>query len=616
VITFGSSEEKPSRAEQLSLVVNLASRSGSVLTVHATKLGAERLAKAIAATRDDRESTPLVRLAEQRLHADHPLVSLLRRGVAYHHAALPIDVQIEIENAVRSRQIDVVCATTTLSEGVNLPVRTVVIAERGYYDGREKRFVEMIDAPALLNAAGRAGRAGRETEGWVIVADEPYGANPRSALLGLEQDREVHSTLFTPAALSALSEYEALVSQTSGVLLDQVPEVVDGFLGYCWYLAEAAAVLDPTARVDAVLEGLRRTLAWNQLPSELRRRWELLAAKLVETHQGTDPERRRRWSQTGARLSSNLVLETVANAARPGVLGLPLQGAADPLTVLAVFLAGDGLEQLLSLMPERDRRFKRKRYGRTDLINVDLRSLVLDWVAGVDLALLADRHLSAVEGEDADAYRFEQLSSFLAKVCEHHLPWTIGIVMDWIRQDTGVEVCAALPAHLHFGAPTPCAVSLMNGGVRSRRLAVSIGEQAERQGVSIESTRAWLAQLGLATWRTDFSAAPAEVADLLQYVRNPAENIGQRLLDGETVFIACEFSSDTRSADELAIGFLGEADPPRPLVGTNSSGVVVAQLHPSIHHDVGMLIDAGFQLLGQDVDSEGERQLAIHLQPE
>ena len=87
VITFGSSEEKPSRAEQLSPWSSISLRGPDPCSRSMqTKLGAERLAKAIAATRDDRESTPLVRLAEQRLHADHPLVSLLRRGVAYHHA--------------------------------------------------------------------------------------------------------------------------------------------------------------------------------------------------------------------------------------------------------------------------------------------------------------------------------------------------------------------------------------------------------------------------------------------------------------------------------------------------------------------------------------------------
>lgn len=611
VVTYGKTTDKPSRAEQLSLIVNHAAHAGSVLSVHATKVGAERLAQTLAAGRELRPPTALVRLAEQRLGVSHPLVAVLQTGVAYHHAALPVDLQIEIENAVRSREIDVVCATTTLAEGVNLPVRTVLVADRGYFDGRE--FVTLIDDAALMNAAGRAGRAGRETEGWVVVASEPYGPNARSALAGLEESRDVRSRLCQDAALQALDSYEALVADTAGVLLDNVPEEVDAFLGYCWYLAEAAIALDPSSRLDAIISGLHSTLAWQQLPTEIIERWEALAEKLAATFEVTDPERRRRWAQTGTRLSANLVLERVATSARPGAVALPWEQTVDPLSVLAVLLDGDGLAMLLSLLPERDRRFKRRRYGRTELIAVDTRALVLDWVAGVDLALLADRYLSEVRGEDADAFKFEQLSSFLAKVCEHHLPWTIAIVIDWIHQETGVELCPALPAHLHYGASTQAAIALMLGGVRSRRLSVAIGDHAVAEGVPDENVRAWLSQMGLGQWRTDFDAAPAELADLLQFVRNPAADIGQPLLDGSVVRVPCSFNDTVPDGDELTVAYELGADPPRPLVAVGSNGEVGGHLHASLHHDLSMLIDAGFQLLGTPVEEDGSRLLELHM---
>jgi superfamily II DNA/RNA helicase len=612
LITYGKKVDKPSRAEQLSLVVNLAARSGSVLSVHATKAGAERLAQALAAEREARPPTPLVRLAEQRLDPSHPLVAVLRKGVAYHHAALPVDIQIEIENAVRSHEIDVVCATTTLTEGVNLPVRTVVVAERGYYDGKEKRFVSLIDAAALLNAAGRAGRAGRETEGWVIIAHEPYAPSPRSALLSLDKDQDVRSRLNTESALQALDAYESLVVDSAGVLLDQVPDEVDAFLGYCWYLAEASAALDPAGRAETVVSGLRQTLAWQQLDSGVTDRWESLARKLAATYEVVDPQRRRRWAQTGTKLSSNLVLEQVAAAARAAALGLPWERTVDPLSVLGVVYTGEGLTMLLSLLPDRDRRFKRRRYGPTELIDVDMRALVFDWVSGVDLSVLADRYLAEVIGEDADAFKFEQLSSFLAKVCEHHLPWTTAIVVDWIHQDTGVELCPALPAHLHYGAPTPGALALMLGGVRSRRLSVAIGERAAEESIPEENLRAWLAQMGLALWRSELGAAPAELADLLQFVRNPAANIGQALLDGATVQVSCSFT-DGLLTDELSVGYLVDAEAPLPIVVLDQSGQAVGQLHPSVHHDVSMLVDAGFQLFGTPVDVEGGRVLSLRL---
>lgn len=616
VVTYGKTTEKPSRAEQLSLVVNHAARTGSVLTVHATKVGAERLAQALAADRDDRPPTTLVRLAEQRLDPSHPLVGVLRKGIAYHHAALPVDVQIEIENAVRAREIDVVCATTTLTEGVNLPVRTVLIAERGYYDGTAKHFVQLIDDAAVMNAAGRAGRAGRETEGWVIIAREPYAPNERSALLGLDRDQGVDSRLATESALAALDSYEALVAQTAGVVLDEVPGEVDAFLAYCWYLAEVSAALDPAVRAEAVIDGLRRTLAWQQLDSNILDRWEALARKLSATYEATDTSRRRRWALTGTKLSANLVLEQVSAAASAGAEGLPWERTVDPLSVLEVLFAGEGLSMLLSLLPERERRFKHRRYGKIQLIEVDMRALVLDWVAGVDLSELADRYLSEVTGDDADAFRFEQLASFLAKVCEHHLPWTTAIVLDWIHQETGVELCPALPAHLHYGAPSAAGVALMLGGIRSRRLSVAIGERASDEEIPVENLRAWLAQMGLAEWRSEFDAAPTELGDLLQFVRNPAAEIGQPLLDGSTVQVPCSFDEGLLAGQELSIAYLIDEEPPRPLVVVDDEGEAVGQLHSSVHHDVSMLVDAGFQLFGTVIEVDGGRGLSLRLDVE
>lgn len=131
----------------------------------------------------------------------------------------------------------------------------------------------------------------------------------------------------------------------------------------------------------------------------------------------------------------------------------------------------------------------------------------------------------------------------------------------------------------------------MRRGVRSRRLAVAIGARGAAEGVADEQLRAWwLAQLGLGAWRKDFGAAPAKLADLLQFVRNPASSIGRQLLDGETVEVPCSFRDSLPRPEELAIGYLPSADPPRPLVALDDNREVVAQLHSSVHHDVSICL--------------------------
>lgn len=602
VVRAGKSTEKPSRSEQLAPIVRLAARAGSVLTVHATKISAERLAAVLAAGEDERDEVQvLVHLAEQRLGRSHPLISVLRRGIAYHHAALPTDIQAEIEAAVRAGAVHTVCSTTTLTEGINLPVRTVIVCDRGYWDG--ERFNELIDAAGLMNAAGRAGRAGRETEGWVVVTYEYGATNPRQALRELDRQLDIRSTLNSDGALAELGEYEALIHGTAELVLTNVPPAVDSFLAHCWYLADAANVVNPDDRRVKVLEGIQDTLAWQQLPSSIRARWESLGERVAAAYGASDQAQRRRWARSGARLSANAVLDDVARTAGLACDQLTESQWRDPVAVLTAVLADGRLAQLLELAPDRDSRFKRRRYGATELVPVDTGALVLDWVRGVALADLALTHLAEVETAEDDGYRFEQLSTFLTRICEHHLPFTLGTILGWINEGRTLELCPTLPAHVHYGVATPGGLELMTHGVRSRRLAVAVGTQAASDAIAVEALRPWLADLGPAAWRSTFEAGAAEVADLLQYVHDPTAEIAGSLLDGESVAIAVDFGpGEWSSATELPVGRSTTGEEPRPLVVVGAGGRTVATVRAAEYRHLMVLIDAGFQLLASPVE--------------
>ncbi len=616
VVVAGTQKKQPSRAEKLLPIVEHASLSGPVLTVHATKVSAERMAHEVASSRADQEAPPaLVRLAEERLGGDHGLVKVLRRGVAYHHAALPVDIQAEIEDGVRSGAIDVVCATTTLTEGINLPVRTVIVSERGYYDGAE--YHTFIDAAGLMNAAGRAGRAGRETEGWVILNYE-YGApNPRRALADLDRHHDIQSRLNLDEALEELGEYEALIHATAALVLENVPASVDGFLAYCWYLADVADVIDPNDRREKVIEGIRGTLAWHQLPADIRERWEALASVVAASYELAEPTRRRRWARSGAKLSANAVLESVALSLTTDAAPLDELVAADPTRALEVVLGGGRLEQLLGLADPRDYRFKRRRYGAIDLVDVDLRALILDWVRGASLNELVEAHLSEVDSGDDGSFSFEQLSGFLARVCEHHLPFTLGTVLEWVNAERSNPLCPALPAHVHFGVPAPESVELLTHGVRSRRLAVAVGTDASASEISVSDLRSWLTDLGASHWRTAFAAGPSEVGDLLRFVHDPAAPIGSVLLGGDAVDIPVDSDRDRwPGSEELPVVVSADDEPPQPLVVVDSEGDVAAHIRAAEHRHLALLVDVGFQLLATPVTIVENRVTEVRVRAE
>jgi ATP-dependent DNA helicase HFM1/MER3 len=89
------------------------------------------------------------------------------RGVAYHHAGLDTEDRRLVEKAFLAGRIRVLCATTTLAMGVNLPAHLVIIM--GTRAWRGKAGYQDLDQASLLQMIGRAGRPGFDTTGTAVI---------------------------------------------------------------------------------------------------------------------------------------------------------------------------------------------------------------------------------------------------------------------------------------------------------------------------------------------------------------------------------------------------------------------------------------------------------------
>jgi len=122
-----------------------------------------------------------IEFVKERLSAEHPLVEALNHRIAFHHGELPRDVRNEIEFAFQEGWIHILASTTTLSEGVNFPIKTLLLADyclRNYTEQTGWRKKYPLPINDFKNIAGRAGRALHETEGQVVfiqsIAGYPY----------------------------------------------------------------------------------------------------------------------------------------------------------------------------------------------------------------------------------------------------------------------------------------------------------------------------------------------------------------------------------------------------------------------------------------------------------
>ena len=83
---------------------------------------------------------------------------------------MPEAIRRAVENDFRAGLLPVVAATGTLAQGVNLPVKTVLIHTLHQHDeDAEEGADQRVSVLDFWNTAGRAGRAGAETEGHIIV---------------------------------------------------------------------------------------------------------------------------------------------------------------------------------------------------------------------------------------------------------------------------------------------------------------------------------------------------------------------------------------------------------------------------------------------------------------
>lgn len=94
------------------------------------------------------------------------LSRLVRMGIGVHHAGMLPKYRLLVERLAQEGHLKVICGTDTLGVGVNVPIRTVLFTGLSKYDGTQSR---VLSAREFHQIAGRAGRAGFDTEGSVVV---------------------------------------------------------------------------------------------------------------------------------------------------------------------------------------------------------------------------------------------------------------------------------------------------------------------------------------------------------------------------------------------------------------------------------------------------------------
>ena len=167
-------------------------RRAPVYVVHQTQANAAehaRLVQTLKLLDKDEKAAIADRLAGFRFSAGfgRTLGGMLRRGVGVHHAGMLPRYRRLVEQLAQEGLLKVICGTDTLGVGINVPIRTVLFTSLTKFDGSRHRVLRVRE---FLQIAGRAGRAGYDTEGYVVVQAPEHVIDNHRALLKAGDDEK------------------------------------------------------------------------------------------------------------------------------------------------------------------------------------------------------------------------------------------------------------------------------------------------------------------------------------------------------------------------------------------------------------------------------------------
>ncbi|MBV8539593.1 MAG: DUF3516 domain-containing protein [Pseudonocardiales bacterium] len=149
----------------------LATKAAPVYVVHFTQASAAEQAQALTSinvcSRAEKDAiAELVGGFRFTAGFGRTLSRLVRHGIGVHHAGMLPRYRRLVERLAQAGLLKIICGTDTLGVGINVPIRTVLLTALGKYDGTRTR---QLTAREFHQIAGRAGRAGYDTAGDVVV---------------------------------------------------------------------------------------------------------------------------------------------------------------------------------------------------------------------------------------------------------------------------------------------------------------------------------------------------------------------------------------------------------------------------------------------------------------
>lgn len=199
---------------------------------------------------------------------------LVRHGIGIHHAGMLPKYRRLVEQLAQAGLLKVICGTDTLGVGINVPIRTVVITALSKFDGTRTRIV---NAREFHQIAGRAGRAGFDTAGTVLVqAPEHAIENHKAMEKALKKHGEGSSKLKQIPKKKPPQNFVTWGEKTFEKIVEASPETLKSS-----FQVSHSMLLNLLEREDNAFEAAQRLLSENHETPASQRKLKLRALGIL-----------------------------------------------------------------------------------------------------------------------------------------------------------------------------------------------------------------------------------------------------------------------------------------------------------------------------------------------
>lgn len=479
---------------QTAAMAKIFSSRGSSIAV-ATRIDqvwnmAREAAKVMQPARTTTESIALVQnFLRAEISPDFELINLLNHGVGVHHAGLSDESRALMEWLTEEGAIKVLCATTTIAQGINFPVSSVFLASHLYPYGKEMAPRE------FWNLAGRAGRMNQDSVGVVGLASG--------------KDAKVIKEYISRATGELVSRLLSLVEELSEAAVElNLEKVVSGeqWEDFRCYVAH---LFNEKKNLDAVLASteqlLRNTYGYGELrntPGGREKADKLLEvtkayARKISEH----PERAALADMTGFSCEG-------VGVALAGMGNLERKLTAADWTPEGLFGRGKGMADLFGVML----RIPQIKRGLEDLTTpgidrTQIAGITKSWVGGDSIQEIATKFFKGVDGTDA----ITDTCKAIYKTLVNNGTWGLAALskfsgIDFEKlSDAERRQINALPAMIYHGVKTEAGVLMRMNSV-PRSVAEKLGQVFEKkvgatvEGHGVQAARDFLKDLDSTGW--------------------------------------------------------------------------------------------------------------------